>query len=108
MVHCDRHLELAVVDLLEEVATAARAPQLELGIVVRRESEDDQVGADLGATSSTTAAAPAIESVGDAEQCRELSEPFAVVVVQRGEALLRRARIAAPVMADERGEERDL
>ena len=43
----DRGFELALEHLLEQVAPAAHAPQLELGVVVGVEPQDHEVGADL-------------------------------------------------------------
>ena len=86
MLDSDRELELAPVDLLEEIAPTPRAPELELRIIVGAEPQQHEVGADLGTQSVDDATAATVESVGDAKDRRELAQPLAIVVVERSEA----------------------
>ena len=72
------------------------------------ETEDHEVGADIRRQILDDAAPPAIETVGDAQQRRELAQAKAILARQRREPRLGRLRVAPAVVPHQRGEERDL
>src|ERR671910_3600224 len=101
------HLELAPEKLLEQVALAACAPLLELGVVFPREPDHDQRRADSYVDSVDRLTAAAVEAVGDAQERGQLAQPRLAAVPQRAE-FLGGARLAAPMPSGDGGEQRDL
>ena len=73
-----------------------------------RQAKDDEVVTHKRVEILNPAAAAPVEAVGDPQQCGEFPQAGAVVGSQGGEAGFGRLRVAAAVMAHERGEERDL
>ena len=74
-----RELDFAAEHLLEQVAPATRPPQREFGVTVHAQTQDHEVGADVGAHVVDDTAPAAVETVGDAEQRRELADADAIV-----------------------------
>ena len=101
-------LELAGKDLLEQFTASTGTPELQLGVVAGEKSNDNEVCTHKRLQILNPAPAAPIETVGNPQQCRELPQAGPVLGRERGEAGFRGFGVAPPVMADERGQERDL
>ena len=104
----DDELELAGEDLFEQFTASTGTPELQLGVVVGRKSDDNEVLTHKRVEILNPAPAAPVEAVGDPQQRGQLPQPGPVVRGERAEAGFGRLGVAAPVMAHERGEERDL
>ncbi len=105
----ERELDFAVEDLLEQVPPATRAPQRQFRVTDCREAQNDEVVADIGAQVRDRRRGARDRArrrrAGSRPACardRGRRSP------KRGETRLGRLRVAAPVVPNQRGEERDL
>jgi len=104
----DHHFKFSLEDLFDQFTASASTPKLQFGIVTPgRHSNDDQIRTQINAQVVHDPAPTSIEPVGDSQQGSQLADAFTVGDVERREARLARLGIAAPVVANERGEERD-
>src|SRR5258706_13975780 len=78
----DDGLELAVEDLLEQVAASPRRPELEFGVVLGADPQDHEVVGDLSRHLRDATLTAPVESVGDPQDCGEATHPLAIAGTQ--------------------------
>src|SRR4051794_35495595 len=103
----DGDLELTVEHLFEKITAPASAPHLEFGIVVRLQTEHDEVLTHKRLEIVHSLPPPPIQAVRDPQNRGRTAQTLAIFFVERPEARLGALRIAPPMMADQRGQERD-
>src|SRR5437879_3967764 len=100
--------KLPYVHLFEQFAASASPPQLELRVIVRGDTQHDEVRTQIDVDVLDNTSATPVEAVGDPQDRRELPQAVAIRGIERSETCLRRFGIAAAMMPHERREECDL
>jgi hypothetical protein len=101
-------LQLSGEDLLEQFTASTGTPELQLSVIEGCKSDDDKVLTHKRVEILNTASTAPVEPVRNSQQRGEFSQAEAVVGGQRAEARFGRFWVAAPMVTDERGQERHL